>query len=151
MQRHWPRIYRYLDRSAVQYRLATLSGESVLRALGNTSRRCATEVDIQFHPSLSHKGSDSSLLVGTLAHEGLHAILHAFSGQLHLPFAQARRLIESHWISRVPRPGYGEWLLDMHGKIGETAIELLANKLLVQHGLKPLVRGPNGEYDDTAD
>jgi len=151
MQRYWPRIYRYLDRSPVRYHLGTLSGEATVRAYGNITKRRAMEVDIRFHPSLLDKGSGSSLLLGNLAHEGLHAILYASAGRMYLPFAQVRRLIESHPISQVPTRGYGEWLSDKSGDANETAIELLTNKLLVQRGLKPLVRGSSGDYDDAAD
>jgi hypothetical protein len=90
------------------------------------------------------------LLLGNLAHEGIHAILYAAtSGQsMYLPVAQVRRLVETHRISQNP-PGYGERLLELRGSTNETGIELLTNKLLVDRGLPPLVRGRNAKYDAT--
>jgi hypothetical protein len=149
MKRYWPRIFRYLERSTVAYRFGSLAAAD--ESFGRTTRTTSNVVQIQFHPLLADKGPSSSLLLGNLAHEGIHAILYAAtSGQsMHLPVAQVRRLVETHRISQNP-PGYGERLLEIRGSTDETGIELLTNKLLVDRGLPPLVRGRNAQYDATA-
>ena len=150
MKRYWPRIFRYLERSTVTYRFGSLADEE-RRAFGRTTSTTSDVVQIQFHPLLAAKGPSSSLLLGNLAHEGIHAILYAATdGQSwYLPAAQVKRLVETHPISQNP-PGYGERLLELRGSPNETGIELLTNKLLVARGLQPLVRGRNAEYDETA-
>jgi len=151
MQRYWPRIYKYLDKVTLRYSLATLDVVSVGGPLGNTTIRPhnKNEVDVVFHPALLDGSYNLLKLVGTLAHEGLHAILCASAGQTYLPFAQSRRLVETHWVGRVPT-GYGERLLTIYGNAQHPAIELLTNKLLLQNGFEALERGRDGLYLDTA-
>jgi len=75
------------------------------------------------------------------------AIRFAVAREFSLSAEQTRRLVYSHAIGQLP-PGYGERLqrLCVHAP-GETGVELLTNKLLVQRGLDPLVRTFEGGYD----
>ncbi len=164
MKHYWPRIYRFLDQplnpparprgwpdGGIEYRFRTHTGMDL--EVGGWGRTFLREpgvvpgvVDIGFHPALTDKAP--SLLIGTLAHEGLHAIMLAIDrtalgiarDDSFLRPEQAARLISHHPISQVP-PGYGERLVELHGQhLGETGIELLTNKLLQNHGHELLER-----------
>jgi hypothetical protein len=148
MAQHWPRIYRFLDRRAdIEYHFRDLPVADMPGSWGQPWHLSPTAVALVFHPELERKSR--SLLLGTLAHEGLHGIRFAVAHDWYLPPKQMRRLIQKHWTGRRP-PGYGARLEAIHQrakKPGETGIELLTNKLLINRGLDPLTRTlPNGDY-----
>ena len=144
---YWPRIYRFLDRSSIAYHLDDLPAEGQPGSLSLTSSRPPARVDMWFHPGLTSPPYPFRVLFGTLAHEGLHGIRFAVAREFSLSAEQMRRLVYSHSIGRVP-PGYGERLQHLCAHVPwETGVELLTNKLLMQHGLEPLVRTSDGGYD----
>jgi hypothetical protein len=153
LEHHWPRIYRFLrDCRRVEYHFRNLALEDRLRGIWAMHYNLSdTSTALAFHPALEEI-DHPSLLIGTLAHEGLHAICFAQpDGRGYfLPAKQTRRLIKKHWTSRRP-PGYGARLKaihERHARPGETGIELLTNKLLGDRDLDPLIRTlPNGDYD----
>jgi hypothetical protein len=111
-------------------------------------------VEQWFHPVLLERAP--RLLIGTLAHEGLHMIRFAVAlrrsslepYRLVLHPEQTHRLLRSHWTSLDRPPRYGALLHEeLHWPFGEIGIELLTNKLLVERGLEPLTRTlPDGDY-----
>ncbi len=144
---YWPRIYRFLDRSSIAYHLDDLPAEGQPGSLSLTSSRPPARVDMWFHPGLTSPPYPFRVLFGTLVHEGLHGIRFAVAREFSLSAEQTRRLVYSHSIGRVP-PGYGERLQHLCAHVPwETGVELLTNKLLMQHGLEPLVRTSDGGYD----
>jgi len=144
LDEHWPKVYRFLAKAQVQYHIQTMLPEELASPFGRTRKLHRFSVELLFHPGLL-EASRNSLLVGTLLHEGIHAMLVAIRDDLGLPTNQVRRLAESHWVGNCP-DGYGELLFQVHGRPDEIGVELLTNKILIQHGMEPLVRNRKGEY-----
>jgi hypothetical protein len=156
MEYHWPRIFRYLAKSqTARYRLLTMPSEWLTTgSYAKVNIRSDWDVEQWFHPVLLERAT--RLLIGTLAHEGLHMIRFGVSRhrpalepyRLVLHPEQTQRLLQSHWTSLNHPPGYGALLNDrLHWPLGEIGVELLTNKLLINRGLEPLTRTlPNGDY-----